>query len=227
MFDYFSGYTVYYYNNFKQQRDLNMAATNNMNAWTAMEDNILINHGATTPNKLLVDMLPGRTLGAIKGRLHKLDIRKDSNKEYSKDYTPEEDQILRRWFKLIGAETVQQRYLSHRTKVSIYSRAQRLGLTERNCMLPDEDIDLIMALFMDPEMTCSDIAEKFELSSNYVHRICYMKLEEFYDQGRITEYQYLRTQVLRIGKSAHRVKYLDRLENLIKANCYGMEKAHA
>lgn len=204
-----------------------MAVTRNQNGWTALEDNILLNHGASTPNKDLVKMLEGRTEGAVKARLHKLGIKKTSTKAFTKDYTPEEDAVLRRWFKLLGAETLQLRHLPHRTKVSIYSRAQRLGLTERNCMLPQEDIDLIMALFMDPDVTCSDIAEKFELSSNYVHRVCYASLEDMYNQGRITEYQYLQTQVLRRSKASHRIVYLDRLVNLVKAECYGMEKAYA
>jgi len=204
-----------------------MAATKKHSAWTALEDNILMTEGSVLPNKELLKLLPGRTQGALKARMHHLGIRKTANNGNVKDYTPEEDQVLRQFFQLLGAETIQQRYLAHRTQVSIYSRAQRLGLTERSCMLPKEDVDMILALFMDPALTCSEIADKFELSSNYVHRLCYSALEEAYNTKRISEYEYLRTQVLRIGKSAHRQVYLDRLENLIKATCYGMEKAYA
>lgn len=204
-----------------------MAATKKHSAWTAMEDNILMTEGSALPNKELLKKLPGRTPGALKARMHHLGIRKTAYNGSVKDYTPEEDQVLRQYFSALGAETIQQRYLPQRTQISIYSRAQRLGLTERSCMLPKEDVEMILALFMDPALTCSEIAEKFELSSNYVHRLCYSALEEAYNAGRITEYQYLRTQVLRIGKSAHREVYLTRLENLIKANCYGMEAAYA
>lgn len=202
-----------------------MASTNNCKPWTTFEDNILLDRGANTSNKELVNLLPGRTLGAVKGRLHKLGIKKGNPSSNTKDYTPEEDAVLRTWFKLLGAETVQLRYLPNRTKISIYSRAQRLGLTERTCMLPEEDVELILSLFMDPMLTGSEIAEKFELSTNYTHRICYQALEQYYDKGRITERQYLETQVLRRSKASHRAVYLDRLINLIKAECYAMEKA--
>ena len=199
----------------------------NLKRWTAAEDNTLILYGASLSNSLLMSKLPGRSTGAIAARLHKLRIRKVGSTSYlAEPYTVDEDDILRKWFgQNINAQTIKERHLPHRTLRSIYSRAQRLGLTGRDCMLPDEDIELMFQLFLDPELPGSSIAEKFEVDAGFCNKVCYRRLEQAKSAGELSERKYLETLILRVAASKARAVYLDRLINLIQKEAYSLGPA--
>lgn len=201
--------------------------SSNLKRWTALEDNILMTKHHSYTYEHMRSFLPGRSLGAIKARMSKLGLRKNSNSYLAEPFTPEQDTYLRTWFKKLGVEEIKRRYMPNRTVTSIYSRAQRLGLTERSCMLPQEDIDLIGNLFMDPELTSMAIAEKFDLSAAYCHQLAWRTIHEWVENGTITQEQYLRTMVLRTAKSKARAVYLDKLLVLIKVQSLAKGEAYA
>ena len=190
--------------------------------WTAMEDNVLFNDGATLSTKELQKSLPGRSESSIRGRLNALKIRKDTSASHS-TWPAEEDAILVKWFKKIGAAKTRDRYLAHRPLATIYSRAKILGLSGRSVNMAPEDLDLIGSLFIETDLTITSIAEKFELAIPWCQKICWSELELRFAGGLITEERYLRTKVLRASRSVDRTESLDKLLNIVKAKCYGLE----
>ncbi len=192
--------------------------------WTAMEDNVLFNQGAILSTKALEALLPGRSESSIRGRLNTLKIKKETSSEHCY-WSQAEDDLLRDWFKKIGASKVRDRYLSHRPLASIYSRAKLLGLSGRSVNMDPDDLELIGTLFIETDLTITSIAEKFELAIPWCQKICWSELEMRYLSKSITEERYLRTKVLRASRSADRTEALDKLLNNVKAKCYGLEAA--
>lgn len=197
----------------------------NLRRWTAIEDNILLVDGPGSSMERLEELIPGRTAVAIRSRLHKLGIKRvHSNSYLNIEYTEKEDDLLRLWFKLIGAQAIKERYLPARSLASIYSRAQRIGLTcRKSCMLPPDDLSLVMALYIDPDLSVTEIAKKFELDPSVCQQICRRTIDVWFETKRISEQTYYRTMVLRVLKAKDRVIYLDKLIELTQKRCYGME----
>ena len=188
----------------------------NLNRWTALEDNYLLNEGKTMPIKRLRHLVPGRSIGAIKARMHKLGIKK-GNSYIIEPFTPQEDLILFQWFKTIGAQAISERYLTKRDVTSIYSRAQTLGLTLRGLRLPKEDIELIVQLYIEGDLSGHEIASKFDLDPAYVHQVGRRTMYEWLDEGRITYQDYLRALVIRTANPKHRTYYVNQLINFVRA----------
>lgn len=183
--------------------------------WTAMEDNILFNYASTCTGKELEAMLPNRSYAAIKSRMHTLNIKKNDER-LSLPWTEEDDALLRKWFNVIGAQTTRSRYLPHRTKSSVYSRAARLGLVRRTCKLGDEDKDLIFELFINSGLSVTEIADKFELSVPYTNRMAYCELEARHEQGEMSDLQYYKALALRSASASARFEAISKIEELVK-----------
>lgn len=192
--------------------------------WTAMEDNVLINHGAGLSTKKLMEMLPGRSDSSIRGRLNALKIRKDDFSAHN-PWTEDEDNILRDWFKLLGAAKVRDNYLDHRPLAAIYDRANLLGLSARGVRMDPEDVGFIGTLFIETDLTITDIAGKFELAVPWCQKICWSELEQRYANKSISETTYLRTKVLRMSRTADRTVALDKLIDTVQKRCYSLEEA--
>lgn len=98
------------------------------NVWTKKEISILKNNINKVSLEKLVELLPNRTIDAIRKRAWLLRIHVErTHKNYPSGWSDKENEILRKYYFNSTLETLQQ-FLPGRSKPAIYSQAYRLRL---------------------------------------------------------------------------------------------------
>ena len=128
----------------------------NLRAWTEAEDDI-IRHNYPSKGNLISELLPGRSVCAIRQRVVKIMNQKSEptsnipkparpRKPRKSGWSNEEDNILREYYPIEGMRVVNR--LPNRTASACIHRVSKLGVLCQNCMRwTDEENNIIRYFF--------------------------------------------------------------------------------